>query len=563
MIQCNLSFPNPLSHLIHIELIFPKAKKGDLEFILPAWRPGRYELADYVQNISLLEISDCKGQSMTWSKNKPNIWSINNPVKQDIRVSYQYYANKMDAGNSAVNNEQVYINFINCILYSEAYLSEPFEIIIDLPNDYSCTTSLPSISKNKYQATDYDELVDSPIIASDKLNKLSYSVDQCKFHVVFMGKHPLDEVEIINDFKAFTRQQIQDMQGFPIKEYYFIVQSLPYKHYHGVEHKNSTVLVLGPNTEENKETYKEMLLGVASHELFHTWNVTRIRPKELSPYNFKQEVLFDTGFVAEGFTTYYGDYFLKTSGVFNIDEYFKEINTLLKRHFENYGRHIASLTDSSINLWVDGYKNISPSKKVSIYVKGALNALIIDLNIRKSTKNKKSLIDVINLMYQKHTDASGGYTKNNVYDIIKQIASTEVSELSRLLNESTASLETYLMDALNYVGCRLIDSSHPSMVTRKTGIKSTNNVIIDLAPDSVAYEHLSIGDHIILIDGREPDETTELDDQTRIKIIRNGTESEVTVQLNNQEHFNSYTIERMKSPSVAQENNFKSWLNER
>ena len=236
------------------------------------------------------------------------------------------------------------------------------------------------------------------------------------------------------------------MNGFPSEKFDFIIHSLPYRHYHGVEHQNSTVLVLGPNTMENKEKYNLDLLGVASHELFHAWNVTRIRPTELMPYDYSKENYYETGFVTEGYTTYYGDLFLVRSGVFDETQYFTELNTIFKRHFENYGRHNLSLTDSSFDLWIDGYKKLLPSRKVSIYVKGATVALILDLTIRKHSSNKFSLDDIMTELWENFGKIEKGYSKQDVYDLIIKYAGPQANAFIEKYYEGILPLENELVE---------------------------------------------------------------------------------------------------------------------
>ena len=165
-------------------------------------------------------------------------------------------------------------------------------------------------------AQDYAELVDSRLIASNQLHTHSYSVANAEFHLDVMGDWYPDD-PVIEDFRKFTEYQLQFFGGsFPSDQFRFLIQALPYKHYHGVEHQNSTVITLGPASDlKDRSLYKE-LLGVSSHELFHCWNVTRIRPKEMVPYDFSREAYHSTGFITEGLTTYYGDWMLYRSGVF-------------------------------------------------------------------------------------------------------------------------------------------------------------------------------------------------------------------------------------------------------
>ena len=146
------------------------------------------------------------------------------------------------------------------------------------------------------------------------------------------------------------------------------------------------------------EKYED-LLGVCSHELYHTWNIKAIRPKEMFPYDYTKENYFRTGFVAEGVTTYMGDLMLYKSAVFNWKEFVKTQNQNLERHLMNYGRFNLSVADSGFDNWLDGYKLGAPNRKVSIYPDGALCMLMIDLEIIKNTDGKASLNSVMKELY--------------------------------------------------------------------------------------------------------------------------------------------------------------------
>lgn len=561
MIDCHISFPNPLTHLLHIELKFDVSNLSLVDFILPSWRPGRYELASFVENIQRFKPMDETGQSLQWEKTRPNIWTVESGDSKKITISYQHYANKMDAGNSVLDDRQIYINFINCILYSKTHSEVSINLSIDIPQEYLVSCSLEQTAVGSFQANDYLQLVDSPLLASSDLKILKYAVEDYNFSIAILGDCPFSDEKIIEDFKKFTVSQIAIMGGFPTQQYDFIVQSLDYTHYHGVEHQNSTILVLGPNDEAHKDAYYEKLMGVASHELFHTWNVTRIRPKEMSPYQFDKETITKTGFVTEGFTTYYGDLFLKQSGVFNQPEYFKELNTLFDRHFENYGRLESTLIQSSQNLWVDGYKNLFPSKKVSIYVKGALCALILDLTIRKNTNNDASLIDVVKKMYEKHTYQQGGYTQQQVYEILQHIGGAGIKPLLHTLFETTDSLDDHLKEVLKTVGCELKPKVHVNELTSKIGIKWQGNKITEIAPGSHTEEYLSVGDEILALNSVQfKDEEISIYNQNKFKIKRGARTFDIIVPTTASAYYNSYKIEVQKNASQEQLKNLSLWL---
>lgn len=561
MIHCQISFPNPLTHLLHIELKFQLDNQGAVDLILPAWRPGRYELAPFSENIMDFTAFDQETEVLDWEKTRPNRWTIHTSGVKELTVRYKYYANKMDAGNSVLDDNQIYINFINCIFYIKNLLNSKIQLNIDIPRHYKSCVSLLEKSPTRFLAQNYHELVDTPLLASPSLKLLNYTVDDYLFTIAILGGSPLSEGELIDDFKKFSLCQIKTMGGFPTKQYDFLIQSLDYPHYHGVEHQNSTVLVLGPNDDKHRSMYYEKLMGVASHELFHTWNVTRIRPKEMSPYHFDTETMTSTGFVTEGFTTYFGDLFLAQSGVFNHVAYFKELNTLLKRHFENDGRHKSSMIQSSQNLWVDGYKNLFPSKKVSIYVKGALCSLILDLNIRKYSDNKYTLIDVLKKLYQDHTHDKGGYTQYDVYDILIATGGTEIRGLIPVLYESTTSLDTYLSEALAFVGLSLKPTLHPDNCTRILGIKMQGRIIAEIAAGSHSEEHLSVGDEILKIDGADfSDIKMKLKEENLVEIKRGARVLEISIPAVNQTYFGSYEIYPIKEISDVQKQNLCHWL---
>ncbi len=531
MITGHISFPNRASHEIEIKLIFPTSHESVLDIFLPLWRPGRYEAADFVQNISELSAKDESGQTLAINRVSSNQWLVDAPNTQKCHISYRYFANKMDAGNSVVNEEFIYLNFISCMLSSAKFMDSPLELQIDIPDDYKIACDL-SIENDLLKANSYHHLADSPLLASASMQILDYEVDGALFEIAIQGHMPLDKGSVIEDLKKFTVDQVKQMGGFPNKKYLFIVHSLDYRHYHGVEHQNSTVLVLGPNNEDNKDKYREDLLGVASHELFHCWNVTRIRPQEMSPYNYRDEINFDTGFVAEGFTTYFGDWFLKTSGVFTLEGYLAELNKLCERHFDNFGRHRVSLIESSERLWIDGYKNIFPSRKVSIYVKGALSSMILDLEIRKATHHKSSLLEIVKEMYAKHTYGKGGYSWDDVKDLFLKHGGDEILQLAKRLVETREPMEDLLQNALHHAGLNLSSAAHKNPFTALTGIKLSENVVSDISELSPLAAQLAIGDKILEVNGMPFNPEAAYDQISEISATRNQKKLVITTNLN-------------------------------
>jgi predicted metalloprotease with PDZ domain len=217
------------------------------------------------------------------------------------------------------------------------------------------------------------------------------------------------------------------------------------------------MIVLGPD-DEGEGLYTD-LLGVSSHELYHAWNVIRIRPKELLPYDLTRENYFPTCFVVEGVTTYYGDLFLRRAGVFDDTAYFRELQTYLKRHFEN-SRHAAqSLVESSWDLWLDGYEKGIPQRKVSVYQKGALAALILDLTIRKIHRHKKSLDDVMRLLWERFGIPFVGYSIEDYQATVEEVAGEPLTWYWQDCIFSNVPFDTHLNHALGWVGLQMVTFS--------------------------------------------------------------------------------------------------------
>lgn len=430
---------------------------------LPAWRPGRYEIQNFAKNIPTLSASLPDGSAIIAQKVSKDRWRIHNEGHTEVRIHYRYYANTQNAGSSYVDEELWYLNFINLCVYAEDRLHESCTVELALPTGYAIACGLPQSTTQHglLTAQDFYQLVDSPLLASETLQHEEYEAYGVRFHVWMHGKHSPNWRRIKYDFRRFSREQIATMGEFPEADYHFLNLLLPTAFYHGVEHRNSTMIVLGPD-DEGEGLYTD-LLGISSHELFHAWNAIRIRPKELLPYDLTQETYFPTCFVVEGCTTYYGDLFLRRAGVLDDRAYFKELQVYMKRHFEGCAGAVQSLVESSYDLWLDGYEKGIPGKKVSVYHKGALVALILDLYLRKKSEHVRSLDDVMRLMWQRYGKPFVGYTYEDYKAVVEEVAEEPLDWYWVECVEGSTPLEARLNEALSFVGLQMTTFSNGSI----------------------------------------------------------------------------------------------------
>jgi predicted metalloprotease with PDZ domain len=370
----------------------------------------------------------------------------------------------------------------------------------------------------------------------------------------------------LEEFGKFTECQIALFGNFPTKNYHFLFQILPYNHYHGVEHADSTVITLGPDYAFNSEKTYNDFLGVSSHELFHTWNITRLRPVEMMPYDFFNENYFNTGFIAEGITTYYGDYLLKRSGVFSIKQYLKELNAMLKRHFDNAGRWHASLAESSVDLWLDGYSKGIPGRKVSIYIKGALTALLLDLTLRWESKGKKSLDDVMRLMWQQYSKT--GYRFEEYQNVVNEVAGKDMTDYFLQYISGKKPLENILSELFSKFGLKFNHKEAEHAEERYFGMKlqftQGKLKVTDLAALSPAMQQLEIGDEIIALNHVRPSkkyrELFKEASEVQIHFFSNEQLKEAILKKGDDEFYTIYEVEVDKSADKDVQLLQKQWL---
>ena len=492
---------NTQQHFIKIKVQFPVDENKTI-IHLPSWRPGRYELGNFAKNIKNFKVFNDQNKAINFHKINKDSWEISSNETKYIKIEYQYYANELNAGSSYFDEQQLYVNPVNCFLYAEGKEQFPISLELNIPKNYTIASSL--VQENNFLlAENFDELADSPFICSENLEKQTYSVADTNFHIWFNNQLNIPWERVLTDFRSFTVKQIEDFGEFPVSEYHFLIQSLPYLAYHGVEHLKSTVITLGPSYDLFENRYDE-LLGVSSHELYHVWNVKSIRPKELLPYNFKKENYSELGYIYEGVTTYLGDLYLLKSGVFSLENYLRELSAQFQKHFDNPGRFAYSVAQSSYDTWLDGYVPGVPGRKVSIYTEGCLLAFVMDAKIRKATNNKRGIEEVMKRLYYNFAQNNKGYTEKDFIDQLENICGYSFQDFFNDYVHGTTPYETILLEALDFIGLELIQTPSNSYSEANLGMKTVNQanhlLISAIYPGSPAdMAGLSLGDELIAL----------------------------------------------------------------
>lgn len=500
MIQYKISCPNPASQFLQIELRFQCRAQEQIHLQLPAWRAGRYQIANYAQNLRGFTASNLNGESIPFTKTSKDRWEYLASENTTLLVRYSYWAGKMDAGSAWVDDQQVYVNLVNCCFELIGRSAEAITVQLDLDDYPQRVLTLKQQDPSTWMAENYQILADAAVVAAKNLHRETYIVGSSQFHAWFHGEIHFDRTRFIDKLKAFTSRMIADFGSFPEPEYQFIFQLLPYSHYHGVEHRRGTVITFGPASSLKEAEAIEELLGISCHELYHAWNVCRIRPEELLPYDFSRETYTQAGLVLEGVTTYFGDLYLLKSGVYDLTTYLRHLAKIIQREAAHYGWKNASIEESSIDLWLDGYVQGAPDRKVNIYSHGALICLCLDVQLLKEGSSlalvMRDLWEIFGLPFR-------GY---QLADFEKRIADRfaqpeKITEFFDAFVRGKEDLFPVLENCLKELGVLIRRDATENTVFNTLGIQvNAQQVIQKIHPESTAYMHLMENDLLLSLD---------------------------------------------------------------
>jgi predicted metalloprotease with PDZ domain len=561
------SCENPSQQYISIKTIF-QVNSNSTILHLPSWRPGRYELGNFAKNVKGFKVFNQDNKILSFKKLVKDAWEVETKDVTEIRVEYSYFAAELNAGSTFLNDDQLYVNPVNCCLFTDDTKDESIEIQLNIPNEWRVAGSMKQ-SENRLIATNFEELADSPFICSNSLQYNQYEVNGTIFHIWLNGEVKPDWKRLVKDFKAFTSKQMEKFMEFPVSEYHFLIHILPYKAYHGVEHQRSTVITLGPSYEVFQSLYKE-LLGVSSHELYHSWNVKAIRPSEMFPYDFTKENYSELGYICEGVTTYMGDLFLYKSDVFTLDQYLLEMNKQLQKHFDNHGRFNYSVAESSFDTWLDGYVPGAPARKVSIYTEGCLLAFVTDIMLLQATDDQFGLDTVMKRLYFDYYLKGKGVSESDYKAVLENVSGISFDSFFEDFIHGNRPYESILTEAFEHIGLELHHKPSSFYSHGRLGFKTvpqgSNFIVKVIYPGSPAnLGGLMLEDEIIAINDYAC--LGELDkwlryfdnDLKHITILRAGKIIQKTLPEVDRNFYMEYEVKKLEKMNTPQIKAFDAW----
>jgi len=546
-----LDFPHPETHYAHVTATFKKWKGGNLEIHIPVWAPGSYLVREFSKNVESFRAADANGKPLKVVKTRKNIWTVS-AEKGDVKVEYDLYANELSVRTSYIDAEHAYLNGTSVFVFAKEYLSKKVNVKVNPSNNWktiSVALNKNTGEENSFVADNYDELVDAPFeIGNHKV----FSFESCgvKHDVAMFGPANYNEEQLKKDMAVITEQSLNVFGGpHPCKNYLFIVHNL-INGGGGLEHKNSTTL----QTERNGyigNDYKDFLTLVA-HEYFHLWNVKRMRPKSLGPFDYDNENYTNLLFVSEGFTAYYEDLIVFRSGFYTRDEFLQKVANSFSYSDNQLGAAIQPLNEASFDAWIKYYRpnENSNNSSVSYYSKGSAVAAALDMIIRTKTNGKKSLDDVMQVLYQTYfLGYDRGFTDAEFQQAVSQITGVEMKDFFKnyVYNTQRIPFDSIVSD----FGLMLEDNfADDEKVYLGINLQSGKNTIGSVERNSPAWTAgLNVGDEVVAIndvrftgDMNNALSEVHIDDQVVLLISRGGLIKRFTLRATNTPYVSYYLV---------------------
>ena len=448
-IAFTVSLPKPHTHMLDVEMrvtrgVNQQVPKEEL-LVMPAWTPGSYLIREFERHVQDFTATDASGQPLKWEKINKDSWRITTNGSRDWRAAYRVYANELSVRTNEVNSEHAFWNNAALLMYLEGFLSSPSTLHVLAPQPWKVATGLPSApgQKNTFRADNFDILYDSPVEVSN-FKTLSFEVKGVPHRIVIDGEGNYDPEKMRVDVKKIVETEVELMGGeVPYHDYTFILH-LRSNAGGGLEHLNSTALgypSFGFKPERSdgvnsaapgaspQRTYQGFLSLVA-HEFFHLWNVKRIRPDALGPFDYTEENYTRLLWVAEGITDYYARLVLRRAGLTSEKEFLSE-NAKGFQNLQNIpGRLVMSVEEASFDTWIKYYRQDenSVNSQVDYYDKGSILGLLLDLEIRRQSRGAKSLDDVMRYLYTEFYERNRNYTPHDFQQASELMAGSSLEQ---------------------------------------------------------------------------------------------------------------------------------------
>lgn len=505
-IRYTLSFPAPHTHYVEVSAEVPTGGRPQVDLMMAVWTPGSYMVREFSRHVEAVAAAGPDRRALAVDKVDKNTWRVAAGGAPTVTVRYRVYSREMTVRTNWVEADFAMLNGAPTFLTLADGLSRPHEVIVEPARGWSRSmTALPAMSggANRYRAPDFDTLVDSPIVVGNP-SVYEFAVDDIPHYLVNVGEAGVfDGARAARDLETLVQAQRRMWGSLPYDRYivFNMLTFVPTQGLNGLEHLNSTVLMASPQATRTRQSYLSWL-ELASHEIFHAWNVKRLRPVELGPFEYESEVYTRSLWIAEGLTEYYSLVLLHRAGLSSTEELLNSLSNEIETLQATPGRLVQSAAQASFDAWIKYYRpdENSVNSSVSYYTKGVVLGLLLDARIRRATGGARSLDDAMRAAYQKFSGARG-FAPDEFRSVVEQVVGTSLQAFWDAAVNGTSELE--YAEALESFGLRFRPASPSGRAY--LGMSTRNDagrlVVTQLRRETPAYDAgLNVDDEILAID---------------------------------------------------------------
>ncbi|TZF84044.1 M61 family metallopeptidase [Pedobacter sp. BS3] len=548
-IAFEVSFSEPQAHYTDVKMHISGIAADYLDIKMPVWAPGSYLVREFAKNVEQVKAYDKNNRPVSYNKINKNTWRVHT-AGQEVWLNYRVYCFEISVRTSFVDNSHAFISPTGIFMYVDGQINQPAIITVSPARNWTkISTGLEAVkgSSNTYYTPDFDILYDSPIEVGNQ-DIFEFNAAGVKHEVAMYGGGNYDKERLKVDMAKIVEEETRVFGENPNKRYVFIVHNYA-DGGGGLEHLNSTVLGASRNEYANPSGYINFLRLVA-HEYFHLWNVKRLRPEALGPFDYDHENYTTNLWISEGFTAYYDKLFVARSGMQSPGNYLnalvKDINT-----YENQpGNKYQSVSESSFDAWIKQYRpnENSRNNSISYYTKGALIGMLLDLEIIHASNGKRSLDDVMKAAYNEfYKKKNKGFTDAAFKNLLEIAAGKNLDAFYAAYINGTEAIK--YNQYLAYAGYKLVnnaDSGTPYLGV-STSVKDGKLMVTGIVRNSGAWANgINVNDELIAIDGERVNTDKDLDKMISAKKV----DDTISILISRDNRVQTIVAELKENPTV-------------
>jgi predicted metalloprotease with PDZ domain len=563
-----VAMSKPATHLLEVEmrLAWAGAMPEQAELKMPVWTPGSYLIREYARHVESFSAKDANGTDLAWRKTNKNTWQIDTKGAKEIVARYNVYANELTVRTNELNDEHAFFNNAALLMFPKDQLKAASTIKVVPFGNWKVATGLPKVEgqANTFTAENFDVLYDSPFEVSD-FKEISFDVQGKPHRFVVTGEGNYDLPKIVRDTTKIIEESSKIFGDLPYNDYLFILNT---RGGGGLEHLNSTALQF--NRFNFTTRYKDFLSLVA-HEFFHLWNVKRIKPDALGPFDYENENYTKLLWFAEGGTAYYESVLLRRANLITPDEFFGYREAQILALQNRPGRFETSLEDSSFDAWIKYYRpdENAINNQISYYDKGEVVNFLLDTEIRTASGGAKSMDDVLRYLYAEYAKKDKNFTPEDFQKTCEMMAGKSLNDFFEKYVRGTADIDYNTV--LNGIGVRLStgesgnESAYLGANLRQDGDKL---IVTSVPKETPAYEQgLNANDQIIAVDGNRASQTflasylgeKKANDRIKLTVFRFDVMREIEITLGGRGKQN-FQIVAVENPTEDQKRLYREYL---